>query len=98
VLGTDDLDELAGVVGELAPRGDHGALAVAAAVTDGVHRVHGDPVGGEPAGERVVQAQVLAVAVQQDDRAAGGAVGLPAVVEDPAPGADEHGHDDGPLS
>ena len=98
MLRADEVHERAGVVGELAPRGDHGTLAVASSVADGVHRVHGQAVGDEPAGERVVEPEVLAVAVQEDDRAADGAVGLPAVVEDPASGADERGHDDGLLS
>ena len=94
MLRADEVHEPAGVVGELAPRGDHGTLAVASPVADGVHRVHGQAVGDEPAGERVVEPEVFAVAVQEDDRPPDRAVGLPAVVEDAASGADERGHDD----
>ncbi len=59
-----------GVVDVVVPGLDQRPLAVAAAVADRVHGVHRVPVCDEPAGQGVVQPEVLAVAVQQHDGAA----------------------------
>jgi hypothetical protein len=83
--------QLPRVVHVVVPGADDGALTVAATVADGVHRVHGVAVPRQPAAERVVQAEVLAVAVQQDDDPADVAVRQPCVVVDEALGPGEGG-------
>ena len=84
VLVARDADQGPGVRHVVVPRVDAAALAVAATVPDAVERMHGVTRGGQAAGQRVVQAEVLAVAVQQHDDGAGLAVGQPRLMMDAA--------------
>ncbi len=66
--GPREPGQCARVVDLVIPAEQQVTLAVAAPVPDRVQRVHRDAVGGQPAPERLVEAQVLAeVAVAEDD-------------------------------
>ena len=80
-----------GVVHVVVPRGDEGAFALAPAVAARVHGVHGVAVRGEPSRQRGVQAEVLAVPVQQHDDGAGRFLRQPRFVVDASAGTLELG-------
>ena len=75
------------------PGHDAGPLAVAATVADAVHGMDGVTARGEAPSQRVVQTEMLGVAVQQHDHRANLAVGQPGVVVDAPDAAVEEGHD-----
>jgi hypothetical protein len=92
VRGLRQLDQPPRVVDVKVPGGDDGALAVTAPVTRSVDGVHRGAVGVQPAGEGVVEAQVLSVAVQEDEDADDVAVRHPGGVVDGTDGTAEVRH------
>ena len=99
MLGAGEVGQRARVVDVPVPRLHELALAVAAAVPDGVQGVEGEALGGQPSGQRLVEAQVLAeAAVAEDDDALDVAVRQPGFVVDPSSDADEERHHPGPFA